>query len=165
MEAIEPASGSVTGHRIIMRTVISIVVASTVLLAACACGGSRSTTAGAGVTGPPVGTVATTDAGPSGPAHQAVYEVTSDAPIALAVSWRSWREGGSLGAQEFASRPALPLRRSLPLPDGAGDLSFALEAQAAQGATTITCRILVDGVVRAERSSTGEFSVANCYVR
>ncbi|MEH0109094.1 MmpS family transport accessory protein [Tersicoccus sp. MR15.9] len=148
-----------------MRTTISIVAASTLLLATCACGGSRSTPAGGDLTAAPAMTTTAVARATRQP-HGAVYEVTSDAPTALAVSWRSWREGGSLGVQEYASGPALPLRRSVPLPDDvAGTLSFALEAQAAEGATTITCRIVVDGVVRAVRTSAGEFSVANCYVR
>jgi hypothetical protein len=39
---------------------------------------------------------------------------------------------------------------------------LSLAAQQDMGGTTITCRITVDGVVVAENTSTGQFSIATC---
>lgn len=91
-----------------------------------------------------------------------VYKVTSDAATAGSISYFTINNGQS--GQEQATDAALPWTKQLTLKqNGLLDFnSMSLTAQAAQGATKITCTITVNGVVKSTQTSTGSFSVVTC---
>lgn len=94
--------------------------------------------------------------------HQAVYAVTSEgAATANNISYFSIANGQS--GQEQANGAALPWSKTVDL--GSGPFNFSslsLTAQAAQGATSISCTITIDGKVKAQQTSTGPFAVVSC---
>ncbi len=91
-----------------------------------------------------------------------VYEVTSDAPTAGNVTYLTASSSGT--GQEQVTDAPLPFTETIevPLEGGFDYQAFSLVAQTAQGGTTISCKITVDGEVVAEQTSTGEFSVVSC---
>lgn len=90
-----------------------------------------------------------------------VYEVTGDGGPAT-VSYMT-AEGGNASQQQDTAA-ALPWSTTVTVPEaGSYDYQgFTLVAMAAGDATTITCRITVDGEVVAEQTSTGAYSIASC---
>lgn len=91
-----------------------------------------------------------------------VYEVTSDSPTAANVTYSTYTDEEE-GTQQ-ATDPALPFSTTLEVERGGTfDFNiFSLTAQASQDATTITCKITLDGQVISENTSTGSFAVASC---
>lgn len=90
-----------------------------------------------------------------------VYEVTSDAGTA-SITYYTINNGQS--GQEQANDAPLPWSKELQLKQN-GLLDFnamSLTAIASQDATTITCTIKVDGVVKSTQTSTGSFAVVSC---
>ena len=90
------------------------------------------------------------------------YQVTSDSATAQSISYFTINNGQS--GQEQANDAALPWSKDLQLKqNGVLDFnSMSLTAQAAQDATTITCTIKVNGVVKSTQTSTGSFAVVTC---
>jgi hypothetical protein len=90
-----------------------------------------------------------------------VYEVSGEGASASTVSYATV-QGGQYG-QEQATDAPLPWSKEFTVDNGAFDFGvFSLTAQAAQGTTSISCRITLDGEVVAEQTSTGEYSVVSC---
>ncbi|MFZ4893501.1 MmpS family transport accessory protein [Plantibacter sp. Mn2098] len=89
------------------------------------------------------------------------YEVTSDGATG-SVTYMTFNNGGV--GQEQANDAPLPFTKEIALEDeGAFATSiFSLTAQAAEGATTISCKITANGEVVAEQTSTGEYAVVAC---
>jgi len=91
-----------------------------------------------------------------------VYEVTSDAPTAGNVTYSSFGTASD-GVQQATDAP-LPWSVTEEVRTG-GDFefnSYSLTAQASDVATTITCRITLDGAVISENTSTGAYAIASC---
>lgn len=135
-----------------MRNPLVIAAAAAFALAAltgCSSSGSASTD---------TATDAPADAAADG--RSILYEVESDGETA-SVTWMSV-DGGSVGQQQDTAA-ALPWSDTITVDDGLFSSSvFSLVAQASETATTITCRITVDGEVVSEQTSQGAFSVATC---
>lgn len=95
-------------------------------------------------------------------ANTVTYEVTSDGPTASSVTYMTLNNGGT--GQEQATDAALPFTKELTLEDGGAFSTnvFSLVAQAAEGATTISCKITAKGEAIAEQTSTGEYAVVSC---
>jgi hypothetical protein len=91
-----------------------------------------------------------------------VYDVTSDAATSGNVTYLTFNAGAA--GQEQATDAPLPFTKEIVLDDDALFESsiFSLVAQAAVGATTISCKITVDGEVISEQTSTGEYAVVSC---
>lgn len=90
------------------------------------------------------------------------YEVTSDVASAGNITYLTYANGQS--GQESATEAVLPFTKELDVEAGGSFdfASFSLVAQAAQDATTITCKITYDGEVLSEQTSTGSFAVVSC---
>ncbi|WP_280418801.1 MmpS family transport accessory protein [Nocardia carnea] len=85
------------------------------------------------------------------------YEVTSDGPQASNISYSS---GGDGVNTEQANQQPLPWTKEVTV---TGFIkSVTLTAQADEGASTITCRILEGDEVIAEQTSTGPFAAVSC---
>lgn len=95
-------------------------------------------------------------------ARTVTYDVTSDGATAGNVTYLTFNNGGS--GQEQATDAALPFSKVIEIEeDGMFETSiFSLTAQAAEGATTISCKITVDGQVISEQTSTGQYAVVSC---
>ena len=83
------------------------------------------------------------------------YEVTSDSDAVTTVTYATF-DDGSYG-QEMATGAELPFVKELEVTQ-----MFTLVAQASLDASTITCKISLDGEVIAEQTSTGPASVVTC---
>jgi len=113
---------------------------------------------------------ATADSAAPAPAEEAAadaprtvtYDVTSDAATAGNVTYMTFNDGGS--GTEQATDAAVPFTKSVEIADdGMFEMSiFSLTAQASAEATTITCKITVDGQVISEQTSTGQYAVVSC---
>ena len=91
-----------------------------------------------------------------------VYEVTGDGATAGNITYMTLT-GGNMGTEQANAAP-LPFTKEVPLED-AGMFeasSFTLTAQADDSGTTISCKITVDGEVKAEQTSTGPYAVVSC---
>ncbi len=102
---------------------------------------------------------------PAAEAGTLTYEVTSDAGSALNVTYATF-DDGSYG-QEIATDAKLPFVKKIEV-SGDGAFSpqmFTLMAQGSMDASTITCKISLDGEVLAEQTSTGPASVVTCVGR
>lgn len=112
--------------------------------------------------GAPAESAAPAESGEAAAGSTVLYEVESDAATSQSISYATVDDGNF--GQEQANGAELPWSNEVEI-TGGGEFdfnSFSLTAQAAQGATTITCRITVDGEVIAEQTSTGEFAVVTC---
>lgn len=90
------------------------------------------------------------------------YEVTSDSDAVTTVTYATF-DDGSYG-QEMATGAELPFVKELEVTRGGpfNPQMFTLVAQASLDASTITCKISLDGEVIAEQTSTGPASVVTC---
>lgn len=90
------------------------------------------------------------------------YDVTSDAGTASNITYMTFNDGGS--GTEQATDAAVPFTKAVEIKeDGAFEMSiFSLTAQGSADATTITCKITVDGEVISEQTSTGQYAVVSC---
>jgi hypothetical protein len=145
-----------------MRARIAIVaVAAAALLTLVGCSsGAGAANAPANTT--PASSSSTPTATPTKAAdHTAVYEVTSDAATANNITYFTLTNGNS--GQEQAQGAPLPWTKTITLASGFLSYnSMSLVAQATGDATTISCKITIDGVVKAEQTSTGAYSVVTC---
>ncbi|MHA7987805.1 MmpS family transport accessory protein [Rathayibacter sp. CAU 1779] len=91
-----------------------------------------------------------------------VYSVTSDGATAQTISYFTLNNGQS--GQESANGAALPWSKELTLKQtGVFDYSsMTLSAMAGSDATTITCTITVNGVVKSTQTSTGAYALVMC---
>ncbi|QDZ16424.1 MmpS family transport accessory protein [Humibacter ginsenosidimutans] len=107
-------------------------------------------------------TDASSDKASDGKTLDVEYKVTSDATTASSITYFTINNGQS--GQEQATDAALPWSKQLTLKqNGVFDFSnMSLTAMAAQGATTISCTITVNGVVKSTQTSTGSFAVVSC---
>lgn len=105
---------------------------------------------------------------PPSPAEEAVtgtvlYQVESDGAAATSITY-STMDNGNIGQSQANGAP-VPFATEVAV-EGEGQMfamnSYSLIAQADETATTITCRITVNGEVRAEQTSTGAFAVVTC---
>lgn len=99
---------------------------------------------------------------PADTGRTVTYEVTSDAVTATSVTFTTM-DDGEMG-QEQATEATLPLTKEVQIGKaGAFSLdSFGVSAQAGPDATTISCKITVDGEVVAEQTSTGPYAMVMC---
>lgn len=91
-----------------------------------------------------------------------VYEVTSDAATVASVTYLTADSSGSSTQQD--ADVAAPWTTEFALDDsGMFDFSvFSLVAQADASATTVSCKITLDGEIIAEQTSTGQYAVVTC---
>lgn len=136
------------------------VIATAALIAALALTGC-STTTGSVSTGKDAAGSSAADKPAADKGKKVVYEVTSDAATISNVSYMT-ASGGSVG-QESATDTAAPFAKEVTFESGVLSTSiFSLVGQATAEATEISCKITVDGEVKAEQKSTGAFSVVTC---
>jgi hypothetical protein len=91
--------------------------------------------------------------------HTVIYKVTSDGRTAESVTYLNINGDGTSG-EEQANGAKLPWAKTV---KGKGDFSsYTLTAQAGDGAKKISCQITVDGKVKAQQISTGQFAVVSC---
>lgn len=150
-----------------------IVTAATLILAASlsACTGDSRNTGDTSSpsperpsnTTPPSPTVSETTTASEVPvANSVVYEVTGDGSTAANITYMTMT-GGNMGTEQATAAP-LPFTKEVPLEDGGMfDVStYSLTAQADDSGTSISCKITVNGEVKAEQTSTGPYSVVSC---
>lgn len=91
-----------------------------------------------------------------------VYEVSSDASTASSITYMTFDDGGS--GQEMATDAAVPFAKEISVTRGGtfNPQMFTLSAMASQDASTISCKITLDGEVIAEQTSSGPFSMVSC---
>ncbi|MCW1250530.1 MmpS family protein [Acaricomes phytoseiuli] len=95
----------------------------------------------------------------SAPPGTVVYEVTSDAPTAASVTYMA------LGDDEIQQQNAiaLPFSQTESFQPAAFNLNaFSLTATAAPEATSISCKITVNGVVKDENTVNGPSATVSC---
>lgn len=91
--------------------------------------------------------------------HVVIYRVTSDAGTARAIDYLSINGDGT-GAHEQLRDVALPWSAVI---DRKGNWPlFLMDASGADGSTTISCSITVDGKVVAQKTSTSASAVIAC---
>lgn len=90
------------------------------------------------------------------------YEVTSDAKTASSVTYATFDANG--GGTKQATDAALPFKAEVKLADANifSTSIYSLVAQAADGATTITCKVSHNGKVVSTHTSTGQYAVVTC---
>jgi hypothetical protein len=90
-----------------------------------------------------------------------VYEVTTDAATIGSVTYMTATASGS-GSEQVADAAA-PFRVEVPIEGGAFDMTIAsLVAQASADATTVSCKVTMNGEVVSEQTSTGQYAVVSC---
>ena len=105
--------------------------------------------------GAPIGEVESTSEG-----RTITYQVESNGPTG-SVTWATFDNGSTGTSQDTAA--AFPWSSDVVVDDGLfATAIYSLVAQADASATTITCRVLVDGVVATEQTATGAYAVATC---
>lgn len=90
---------------------------------------------------------------------EVVYTVETDAGTINNVTYTTLN-GKNIG-QEQANGTAAPFSKTMQVEDSFFN-NYSVTAQAAEGATSITCRITADGKVVSEQTSTGQFAVVTC---
>jgi len=94
--------------------------------------------------------------------HTVEYQVTSDASTANNITYYTFSNGQ--GGSEQANGAPLPWSKQITV-KGGGLFDFNslnITAMAAADATTITCTITEDGVVKSTQTSTGAYAVVTC---
>lgn len=91
------------------------------------------------------------------------YQAETDGAT-MTVSWFTIENGGSSQQQDTAA--VSPWSQSVTVDDpGAFDYqAFSLSVMADADATSVTCRIVVDGEVKSENTSSGPYSMATCSI-
>lgn len=91
-------------------------------------------------------------------AHTVTYDVTSDASTA-SVTYTQFNGNGTNGSEQANEAP-VPFTKTV---QAKGNFSaYSLVAQASPDATTITCKVTVDGKVKSQQTSTGPSAVVTC---
>jgi hypothetical protein len=90
------------------------------------------------------------------------YEVTSDGKTASSVAYATFDLNG--GGTKQSTDAALPFKVDVKLADASmfSTSIYSLVAQAADGATTITCKVSHNGKVVSTNTSTGAYAVVTC---
>lgn len=92
------------------------------------------------------------------------YVVESDAPIGV-ITYTTFING-QMGQEQASDQAAGTIKKDYTYPlryfDGSGLVSLGVGAQAGAGATSITCRVLIDGQERIAKTSTGPYTVVSC---
>lgn len=99
---------------------------------------------------------------PSTPGHTIEYQVTSDAPTANNITYYTFSNGQ--GGSEQANGAPVPWSKQFTV-KGGGLFDFNslnITAMATADATTITCTITEDGVVKSTQTSTGAYAMVTC---
>ncbi|MGN6197907.1 MmpS family transport accessory protein [Humibacter sp.] len=153
---------SLTGTILSGLALILAIIMAIVYAAAFSAAVKAVSEAGNSITSTSSSSPSTSSDASSGKTVDVTYEVTSDAATAQSISYFTINNGQS--GQEQANGAPLPWSKDLQLKqNGVLDFStMSLTAQAAQDATTITCTIKVNGVVKSTQTSTGSFAVVSC---
>jgi hypothetical protein len=92
------------------------------------------------------------------------YVVESDAPTGV-ITYSTFING-QLGQEQATNQPAGVVTKDYTYPtgffEGNGLRTYGLSAQAGDGASSITCKILLDGQELMKQSSTGPYTVVSC---
>jgi LytS/YehU family sensor histidine kinase len=90
------------------------------------------------------------------------YEITSDGKTASSVTYATFDANG--GGTKQATDAALPFKVDVKLADASifSTSIYSLVAQAGDGATTITCKVLHNGKEISSNTSTGAYAVVTC---
>lgn len=92
--------------------------------------------------------------------HTVVYEVTSDAEVASTISFVT---ESSTAKAERVDNPPLPFTREIKDTNtGEYDTVYRVSPGPAEGATSLSCKITVDGEVMAEETSKDPLSPPVC---
>ncbi|MBC2644751.1 MULTISPECIES: MmpS family transport accessory protein [unclassified Rhodococcus (in: high G+C Gram-positive bacteria)] len=92
-------------------------------------------------------------AAPSGDSTEITYEVISDSGELNNVTWFD-----ELNALQQESNVAAPWSKAL-----SNTATFSMAGVTAQTTgTSVTCRVVVDGDIKEEKTSTGQYAVVNC---
>jgi hypothetical protein len=158
-----PITGTVLSGIALILSIIMVVVYTAAFAAVSKA--VDDSAAGPSITTPSSDASAGASDAPSASARKdldVVYGVTSDAATAATISYFTFNNGQS--GQESANGAALPWTKELTLKQtGAFDFnSMTLTAMSGADATTITCTITVNGVVKSTQTSTGAYAMVTC---
>ncbi|WP_104126625.1 MmpS family transport accessory protein [Cryobacterium sp. Y57] len=140
---------------------ITFALVTGILLSSFVLTGCSSAAPGVDDGAAPAADVATSEAA-TATNNTVTYEVTSDAATAGNISYLTFNDGSS--GQEQATEAPLPFTNEVTLEDGGlfSSSIFSLVAQASAEATTISCKITVNGEVIADQTSSGAYAVVTC---
>lgn len=157
-----PLSGTIISGIALILSIIMVVVYAAAFAAVSK---AVEDSAGPSITSPSsdaTPSASNTSTASAGKDLDVVYSVTSDAASAATITYFTLNNGQS--GQESANGAALPWTKELTLKQtGAFDFnSMTLTAMSGADATTITCTITVNGVVKSTQTSTGAYAMVTC---